>query len=260
MLLTELYRKIHEVEEMITREGENEQKFQKIFQAIYDQDNQPIGLQNEMRTHRSKISLVGPVGERPLHVCALSAHRYNDVDFEKMGNYVKDGITHGLRQYIESNQLNTDEICVRYGKDYCAAIGSFLNANLQEPTMEDVERKLSIKLNGAMPPFWQKISSWSKEHRDSKLRCCVFPLYVTEEQTNDMKIMATVGLYEGETVLYPMIAGGDLDTVNWMLLQTETKGEDMSEPTPGRPKRCVTFAVRPTILHTMPAFTLDWRR
>ena len=37
--------------------------------------------------------IVGPVGERPLHVCALSAFRFEQVDFEGAGNYLSDGIS-----------------------------------------------------------------------------------------------------------------------------------------------------------------------
>jgi hypothetical protein len=40
------------------------------------------------------------------------------------------------------------------------------------------------------------------------------------------KLLATVGLYEGENLLFPMIASSDIETVKWLLNQ---------ETSPARP-------------------------
>ncbi len=51
----------------------------------------------------NSIRIVGSVGERPLHVCELSVHRFGHVDFENMGNYVVKGIVKGILAFIEGN-------------------------------------------------------------------------------------------------------------------------------------------------------------
>ncbi len=43
------------------------------------------------------INIVGPMGERPLHVCSLSAHRFGGTDFEGEGHYMAQGILQAMR-------------------------------------------------------------------------------------------------------------------------------------------------------------------
>jgi hypothetical protein len=49
------------------------------------------------RPRRRAINIVGPMGERPLHVCSLSAHRFGGTDFEGEGNYMAQGILEAMR-------------------------------------------------------------------------------------------------------------------------------------------------------------------
>ena len=48
------------------------------------------------------VRIVGPLGERPLHVCAIAADRFRHVDFQGMGNYVATGIVEGILAFAKN--------------------------------------------------------------------------------------------------------------------------------------------------------------
>ncbi len=162
---------------------------------------------------QNTIKIVGPVGERPLHVCALSAYRFGHVDFEGTGNYLSEGIVQGMMDYINEqsavyqaagneNEDRRREDTVQYGKDYCAAVGTFL---LKNESHTWGKAPISRQKERNFPPFWAHICKWKRAHlrsRSLKLRnCCAsVPLrYATS--------LVSSGIYEGETILFPLIAG-----------------------------------------------------
>jgi hypothetical protein len=147
--------------------------------------------------------LFGPLGERPLHLCSLSASRFEDIT-------VRNGILAGMKDFIESDDDRAwKEAYVKYGKDYCAMIGRLL-----WPQKE--ERNICDKLPHLKEvPFFETLSSWKSQFAKSG-----------HEDKDDKRILVTVGLYEGENLLFPLIASGDLETVQWLLNKEKKDEED----------------------------------
>ncbi len=144
------------------------------------------------------IRVVGPVGERPLHVCALSANRFEQVDENLFGNYLSKGILQGMMDYIRSSDIGWNEAATQYGKDYCAAVGSFL---LNDDKNAGVH--LGKDPESIVPPFWGQILKWKAAHlRNGSSLCCVAA--APERIGRDL---VSTGIYEGETIIFPLIAG-----------------------------------------------------
>ena len=130
-----------------------------------------------------------------------------------------------IRSFIQDYP---DEINAQYEKDYCAAVGSYINemrtSSRDEPRNDSSlwskiaygsnERYLWTKSSN-QPPFLGKIAAWVEEHNYKNSKCFMHCESSTSQR--DLLILTTIGLYEGETALLPMIAVGDLKTVNWML-------------------------------------------
>ncbi len=91
------------------------------------------------------------------------------------------------------------EATAQYGKDYCAAVGSLdMNWNHQHPM-------------ALSPPFWRQISNWKQDH-----------LHQTGFGSTPQrfaKILVTTGIYEGETILFPLIAGKNEDAIRQLLVK-----------------------------------------
>ena len=114
------------------------------------------------------------------------------------GNYVHDGILAGIKSFIEKNlDLGLKEIKVGYGKDYCAAVGACVKE--YEGTF------LGEAGVGELPPYWDELNRWYVRHS------------VDRPEAAELRELATVGIYEGETVVFPVIAAGDLRTLRWLL-------------------------------------------
>ncbi len=140
--------------------------------------------------------LFGPVGERPLHVCSLSAHRFGNIDFLGQGNYMKDGIINGMKRFLLASKDNWNEAHIGYGKDYCALICNCIDLGPKKEWLS------------SPPPFW---SSLKRQFESSSTGAL-----------SEKKKFSTLGLYEGETVAYPMIASGDEMSLYW-ILEAENK-------------------------------------
>jgi hypothetical protein len=169
----------------------------------------------------SDIRIVGPVGERPVHVCALSAFRFGEVDFQGAGNYLSEGIVQGMMDYIALDRApdaarsgGRIEATARYGKDYCAAVGSLL-------LHDEAHAWGRGRLPGAgdeedFPPFWRQICAWKRAHMRSRCglapQCCWLK---TPERFATM--LVSTGIYEGETILFPLIAGRAEDAIHRLL-------------------------------------------
>jgi hypothetical protein len=52
-------------------------------------------------------------------------------------------------------------------------------------------------------PFFEILSYWKSRFQSSA--------------STDNRILVTVGLFEGENILFPLIASGDIETVQWLL-------------------------------------------
>ena len=178
-------------------------------------DDVEIWVKDLMKTvyPDEKIRIYGPVGGRPIHICALSADRFGDMNFYNMGNIMKRGILNGMMQYLEED--GAGELFAEYGKDYCALLGSY---------MERTERRWANQ-NVKKPPFWRAVEAWHKKKNCAGKESAIFPVKPTEQ----MKQSVTVGLYEGETIVFPLIASGDAESVNH-ILHLESKAATRCAP------------------------------
>jgi hypothetical protein len=182
------------------------------FKLLYSGNGYDVNSkqQNDLR-------IVGPVGERPLHVCALSTARFGHVDFEGTGSYVSEGIVEGMMEYIKtlappgagSDQIEGNEgagcwgeAAAQYGKDYCAAVGS-LNVDWDSYRHGDKD--------GLLPPFWRQINEWKKAH--------LLQRGLGSTPQRFARTLVTTGIYEGETILFPLIAGKNEKALRQLLDQ-----------------------------------------
>ena len=158
-----------------------------------------------------EISPVGPVGERPIHVCALLAARYraSSLELSETGlhisngmvqGYVAQGIVQGMKRFLDSDDWK-HEAWKPYGKDYCAALASYFHKN------EKVE-EFPI-------PFMKEIKQWYDERKN--------PANLLPGDDNHIRAITLNGLYEGETILFPFVASGNLDAVDWLLNPKEKR-------------------------------------
>jgi hypothetical protein len=211
LMLKTLYATIREEEKNL--KSESRPSFDQSRRWLKDLISKNVQNGDTMR-------LFGPVGERPLHVCSLSAHRFGNTDFLGQGNYMKDGIINGMKRFLMGTKDDWDEVHVGYGKDYCALIANYAHL---EPTTGWGENP---------PPFWSPLNSLYEKRR-----------------------LSTLGLYEGETVAYPMIASGDETSLYW-ILEAEKRAVDAEKK-----KSTGAFQGRGTGSSEIPQrWSLDFRR
>lgn len=184
-------------------------------------------FQNLYSNEEGNITVVGPVGERPLHVCFLSAYRFEGVDFAGAGNYMREGIIAGIQEFVASKGADWSELYAQYGKDYCAAVGNFLKRrssvgnDTKVPWSSDPQTFWlhSVEADHE-PPFWTELKQWFRKHRYDQSHCTMIGL--TRPQSYEVggtfhnSNSVTVGIYEGESVLFPVIAAGDGATLYWL--------------------------------------------
>jgi hypothetical protein len=152
-----------------------------------------------------QIRIVGPVGERPLHVCALSASRFEHLDVKMFGNYLSEGILQGMMDYINGAGVKGwNEATSQYGKDYCAAVGGFLLEHEgYDGVLADNEQAIQSL------PFWFPICRWKKAHLRSRSPWCCWG----DAPHPTAHHLVSTGVYEGETILFPLIAGKNEDII-----------------------------------------------
>ncbi len=146
-------------------------------------------------------SLVGPVGERPLHVCGLLAARYRG-EGEDQGELIAEGIFEGMQSFLGDGKW-MHEARFPYGRDYCAAVGHYIETR----GLSDAKKELE------MLPHFKYVSEWYS-HRSRKKRGKIW-----QKHKHHITAIVQIGLYEGETLLFPFIASGYEDAVKWLLEQ-----------------------------------------
>ena len=180
-----------------------------LLDKLYENLRNPEFPDNYRRLYEN--SPVGPVGERPIHVCALLAARYraSSLELSETGlhisngmvqGYVAQGIVQGMKRFLDSDDWK-HEAWKPYGKDYCAALASYFHKN-------EKEEELPI-------PFMKEIKLWYNERKK--------PANLLPGDDNHIRATTLNGLYEGETILFPFVASGNLDAVDWLLNPEEKR-------------------------------------
>ena len=209
----------------------NKKVVERPSSAPNEKHDSSSGKQLNKMSEDSRIKVVGPVGERPLHVCALSIHRFGDIAFGGGEDCFKKGVMYGMIKYIEQRSAEErlqaglvtsriwEEVQTPYSKDYCAALGAFLVTNgIEDPdsirllkSSDPQIRKYGKSLFQAqgLPPYFVEVFRWSAMH--------LKPTKFVNISSSFSKDLVTVGLYEGETILYPLIAGNDEAIIQWLL-------------------------------------------
>ncbi len=179
---------------------------------------------------QKRFTVVGPLGERPLHVCALMKCRFGAINFEQQGNYFAEGIDNGIKMYIQQHRHITMDVWRNvtkpYGKDYCAAVGEFIKDHQNELHKVEELKGWGDVSKFRAPPFWDDLKDWYHKHLQQRK---VFDISETYS-----KMLVTRGLYEGETILFPFIAENDEHMVSWLLDKEEEllKGSRDAQPPP----------------------------
>ncbi len=168
-------------------------------------------------------AIVGPLGERPLHVCALMAARFRG-EPEKCGIQIAEGIVEGMEQFLRFEEGRwKHEVYSQYGKDYIAAVGSFIdNFAAKKTEFQDWENHLREGINSeALPktlPMIEDLMQWYNQRLDRRPKS-------NNKRYRHIRCMVVKGLYEGETLLFPFIASGNVEAVRWLLrFQPEEPG------------------------------------
>jgi hypothetical protein len=212
---------------------------------------------------KDPIYIVGPVGERPIHSCAFAVAKHRSMKED----FIADGILDGMQQYVK--EMHRSKFYEEYGKDYCAAVGCFLwkkfgkvqefpglhpssYLNTSELDMcNDDRNKLVLKaIQGPRTPpikgedLWQflpyirQVIMWLRKNGDS---------YITR-----------LGIYEGETPHFALIACCDKAAVEWFIKEEIfwiNKSHDKTEANGKMPKQrfamqlCIYIGIRTENIH-----------
>jgi hypothetical protein len=162
--------------------------------------------------------IVGPVGERPLHVCFLRANEFKLESEEDRD--IRQGILEGAKRFITNNPL---EVTVPHGKDYCAAVGSIVlkdmirnpDSTVGKPDSKKQQPSLAVSEKIKSCPYFKRISDWAKQIYRPPKKGKNKEFHRTTSV--DSEKLVSTGLYEGETVLYFSIASRDLESTEWLL-------------------------------------------
>ncbi len=153
-------------------------------------------------------SLVGPVGERPLHVCGLLAARYRG-DAENQGHLIAEGIFEGMKEFLKHDgERWIHEARFSYGRDYCAAVGHYIYKSTNK-----VESKTNDRYDPWTLPQYKYILGWYEQRSVGK------GSQNWQKHQHHIKAIVRKGLYQGETLLFPFIASSYDSAVKWLLEQ-----------------------------------------
>ena len=192
-------------------------------------------FQNWLDLYPDRIA-VGPLGERPLHVCALLAARYR-----KEIEPVADGIAKGMKSFLESEKTESSKVAglriyEPYRKHYSAALGFYIHT----AAMQDVFNKSY--------PFFHLVKRWHDERISTHRKQGAVGMSGAHDSKISFHTFSTVccGLFEGETILFPFIASKDNETVSWLLDEDRVavaQAQQSSRQDPENPfLRCVPFS------------------
>ena len=193
-----------------------------VLKAIEDdlKSTEKSGSQSETKPLWCRVSVklypdciaVGPLGERPLHICALHAARLRGGKGDSDRN-IAAGIVRGMINFLKRNK---DELFVPYGKHYTAALGcciARMAAKKKEADQSFPVQKL---------PFFDLVRRW----HDKRVHSCAH-----EGHKPSFHVWSTVccGSYEGESLLFFFIASKDEEAIK-LLLSLDAEAEHPPQP------------------------------
>ena len=198
-LLEKLYDELEYEEKNLQKEGD---WLRMSFRQLYLKETLK---ENNFEKYQSKPQLVGPVGERPIHVCALLAAQYRcggDIT-------IAEGIIRGIALFLGDKKY--EHIAwEKYGKDYCAAAAFLLQSQNE---------------NQNSLPLLKILKKWCDDRHKSDL---TQDLGSKDDHTSAIVLR---GLYEGETIIFPFVASNDEGSIRWILsrsLENRSTGADRS--------------------------------
>jgi hypothetical protein len=141
-----------------------------------------------------RLYVVGPMGERPIHVCALAVAKHRGSG----ETHIAEGILSGMKDFVDATDTkNAAALYEPFGQDYCAAVAGFLQRRKSE---NDPIHDL---------PYVGQIVLWVKKHSNSKI--------------------IQLGMYEAETVHFPLIACGYKEAVDWLVKKDVERSQAATE-------------------------------
>jgi hypothetical protein len=216
LMLSKLYKTIRELQDELNQADNNIHKLDKstqhislhtVGEEITSMKSQITQLykSNAMSGGKEKVYVVGPMGERPIHACAFAIAKHMD----KGEQHIADGIFDGMTDFVEKPE-NAAVLCEPYGKDYCAAVASFFQQKCNpKESLKDVIKTVDL-------PYSKQIALWLKQHWKSNF--------------------IDVGVYQGETVHFALIACGYHKAVEWLIHNDHLKSiESKSDSTSASP-------------------------
>jgi hypothetical protein len=172
----------------------------------------------------SEVRLVGPVGERPVHVFLLRAGHFV-LPARDGGPAARNGILRGVRRFLAAAAArggsSAGEADAPYGKDYAAAARCAPSFATAGPGAAQP------------PPFYAALKAWSAAKLDG-LVADRAGMDQTEE-AHDRTSLVRNGLYEGETPLYFAVVAGDTTMALWLLRRGRARRAAENAPAPQHP-------------------------
>ncbi len=206
-LLETLYDDLDKCEKMLS-DARLENSFERLLFS-FNEHGRVCDKSPASRRLKDKFRIVGPLGERPLHVCVLRANNFPNLDgFE-------DGVIAGIKAFTDkAGAALKGEIDTPYGKDYCARIGHLIQ-------VENVGRLPPLAIGSAevkndqadkpelQPelPYVNDITRWA--HHITRRRA--------HRGEHDPTLLMTSGIYEGQTPLFMVLADSNIGMMKWLL-------------------------------------------
>ena len=147
-----------------------------------------IKLYGKKIGHGETLYIVGPMGERPIHVCGFAIAKYRGSG----QNHIAEGILEGIQSYVKLSAANESVLFEKYGKDFCAAVASQIHS-VGTDQCDEV-------------PYFHHIRMWCERHG--------------KMATKDL------GIFEDETIHFALIACGHQKAVKWFVDMDTAKHEN----------------------------------
>jgi hypothetical protein len=241
LLLETLYADIGVEEQLLSEDDGEVDPCRAYFRALYAVPEDGSAASSA----KTRVRLIGPLGERPLHICMFRADEWKGRDaVDGLGAGVSRGVLDAVTSFIEHGRWPR-EIDTLYGKDYCAAVGSYLRRRESNPaphapapwehgmpsggrpTRPTMFSRRGVAWGGGggqfTAPAWTPLLEWSRGPAGQDCGWAWMG-WAGGARQGDLEALVTSGLYEGESALLFMIAARNEDMVAWILRRSTRSG------------------------------------